>query len=556
MSEEQTGAMTAIAERARADGWENVVLGLGGTKDPSAYTTFGSRAQITDVVLEALYVEDHFAAKLIEALPNYVLRAGWDLQISGDPRVASDARKAYAGREEDIGTIEELAQGAWWGRLFGGALTWVGADDGRQPEIALDEKGIASIRFLHTFDRRDVVIHGYYTDPEHPKFQKPETYRVVPRTGGLAGIATADGGGVVLHESRCLVWPGQPTTDTRRLFLRGWDDSILERCWDALKQVAEGFGGSSLLLGRVSQSVYKIKNLYKMIAGKEEATLRTRMALLEASRSRSRAILLDPEEDYVNVAQPLAGVDALLDRALLRLSSAADMPVTVLMGQSPAGMDATGESDQENWEAQGKRWRELVFRPRHERLAKLMLLAKDGPTNGIEPEQWTMAYRPLREPRPKERAEVRKLEAETDATNIDKGVYTADVAAYRYGPSGAAGVVLDEKELEDRAKRRRDLQNQPPKDNAELGTVGARSSAALELVEKVHAKTLPRESGKALLIELFRFTDTVAESILGPATFEPASAPAKNPGPAPDPKSGQGAGAPPNPTGFNDGGGP
>lgn len=550
-------AMNAITQRARTDGWENVIFGLGGTRDPSAYTSFAPRPQITDAMLEALYIQEHFAAKVIEALPSYVLRAGWDLQVPGDPKQAADARKAYAAREDELCAIEELAQGAWWGRLFGGAVTWVGADDGRSAELPLDEGRIESVRFLHTFDRRDVIVQSYYGDPKHPKFRRPETYRVIPRvlaTGSAFDFDLA-AAGAIIHETRCIVWPGQPTTDTRRLELAGWDDSILERCWDALKQLGEDFGGKSLLLGRISQPVYKLVNLYKMIAGGEEATLRRRMAMLDASRSRARAILLDTDEDFINVTQPIAGVDSLIDKAILRVAAAADMPVTVLMGQSPAGMDATGESDLEIWEAQGTAWRELVLRPRHERLAKILLSAKDGPTGGREPEHWSMVYRPLREASPRERAEVRKIEAETDATNIDKGVYSADVAAYRYGPAGTASVVLDEKELEERNQRRKAMQNQPPKDNAELGTVGARSSAALEIIEKVHNETIPRESGKELLVELFRFPADVAEKILGPEDFskskEPPPAP---PGQPPAPTQGQGAGVPPNLPGFNEGG--
>jgi phage-related protein (TIGR01555 family) len=548
MSSTVKAAMTRVTETVRADGWENVIMGLGGTKDPSAYTTFVARPAITDPVLEAIYVQDHFAAKIIEALPKYVLRAGWDIEVPGDPERASNIRRAYRMREDELGVIGELAQGAWWGRCFGGAVTWIGADDDRATELSIDDSAIQSIRFLHTFDRRDLQVHSYYTDPNHPKFQRPETYRVLPR----ATVSAATSAGTILHETRCLVWPGQPTTDTRRLELNGWDDSILERCWDALKQIGEDFGGKSMILGRISQAVYKIKNLYKMISGKEEETLRKRMGLLEASRSRARAVLLDTEEDFANVAQPIGGLDALLDKSILRLAAAADMPVTVLMGQSPAGMDATGESDQENWESQGKAWRELVFRPRHERLARLILLAKDGPTGGEEPDVWAMRYRSLRDPRPKERAEVRKLQAETDATNIDKGIYTAADAAFRYTGAGEADIVLEDEIVRANQKRQRELANQPPKDNAELGTVGARSSAAIEILEKVHGKALPRESGKALLVELFRLTPAVADQILGPEGFQATTAP-KPPGPPPDPKGGEGAGAPQGLPGFNAG---
>lgn len=543
-----------IAALMRSDGWENVVLGLGGQKDPSAYTTFGMRAPLPDTVLEALYVEDHFAARIVEALPRAAMRAGWELVLPGDPAETAKSRELYAAREDELDVAANMAEGACWGRVFGGAVTWIGANDGRAPEAPLDESAIASVEFLHTFDRRDVMIESYYADPRHPKFRRPMTYRIRPRAAMVGDVL---GAGAVVHESRCVVWGGQPTTDSRRLELAGWDDSVIQRCWDALKQVGEDYGAKSLLLGRISQAIYKVKRLYDMVAGKNEEVLRRRMALLDASRSRARAILLDTEEDFLNVAQPMAGVDTLIDRAILRLASAADMPVTVLMGQSPAGSDATGESDLELWSQRVEEWQSQELRRRHERITRLMMLAKDGPTGGVEPEQWRISYRPTRSPRPKELAEVRKLTADTYAVAIEKGLANAaEIAVQAFAPGSATlGIVLDEKELRTKLERARALANQPPKDNAELGTVGARASAAADLVEKVGKKQLPRESALAMLREFFRLDETVAEAMLGPANFVPApDVEPGRPGPSPAPQVGSGAGAPQGLPGFNAGG--
>jgi len=556
----KTGEANTAGDIVRADGWENTILGIGGTKDPSAYTTFGSRAQLSDETLEALYVEDHFAATVVEKLPKTALRAGWELTVPGDPAQSAQARDAYRTREDELGVAQELSQGACWGRLFGGSLTWIGADDGRSPDRPVDESAIRSVRFVHTFDRRDVQVWSHYQDPDHPKFRRPETFRIFP--AAAASIAASFGGrssagGIIVHESRCVVWGGAPTTDQRRLVLAGWDDSVLERCWEALRQLAEDYSGKSLVLGRISQAVYKIKDLYTMIAGKKEEILRTRMTLLDASRSRSRAILIDGEkEDFVNVAQPATGIDTLLDKAILRLSAAADMPATVLMGQSPAGMDATGEGDLELWYASCDAWRQLELRHRHEKIARLILLSQDGPTGGVEPEKWEISYRPLRVPKAKELAETRKLEADTWASYIDKGLASPEeIALHVFSPSsGKTDFALDEAELRAKVERRRALANQPPKDNAELGTVGARASAAMEVVTKVATRQIARETGLEILRQFFRLTPEDAEKMLGPVDFEAESHDAQKPGPSPEPPHGAGAGAPQGLPGFSAGG--
>lgn len=557
--------MEEATAAARADGWENVVFGMGGTKDPSVYTTYSLRNTLTDPALEALYVQEHFAAKIIEALPREAMRPGWDLVVAGDPAEVGKQRTAFAATEARLGVVEELLQGAFWGRTFGGALTWVGAEDGQEQDQPLNEEKIETIRFVHTFDRRDVQIVACYGDPKHPKFRKPMLYKVQPRpvamSHGADGTVSIPGtelaGGVTIHESRCVAWPGQPTTDSRASDLSGWDDSILERCWEPLKQVGEDFAGKGLLLGRISQTVFKIVDLYKMISGKLKEVVAARMGMLDASRSRGRSILLDVQEDMVQVTQPTAGVDLLISLGILRLAAAAEIPITVLM-RIP-GDNSDRESDLELWASQADAWREHVLRPRHGRVSQLICLAKDGPTGGKIPEGMQIRYRPLRNLTRTQLAQVRKTEAETNAIIIDKGMAQAEaIAAQRYTPDAGNELVLDPEELKAALDRRKQLASQPPKDNAELGTVGARATAAMDVVKEVATGQIDRESGKAILVEMFRLEDETAEKVLGPKGFEPKPPPTKpgTPGPDANPPRPGGAGAPPQLPGVDDGGNP
>ncbi len=55
--------------------------------------------------------------------------------------------------------------------------------------------------------------------------------------------------------------------------------------------------------------------------------------------------MLDKKDSFTRVQTPLTNLSDILDRFATRLAAAADMPVTLLMGMSPAGLNATGESD-------------------------------------------------------------------------------------------------------------------------------------------------------------------------------------------------------------------
>jgi uncharacterized protein len=565
MKIERTDSNTSVIgdALARADAWINDILSLGGVKDPSVYTRFSMRGKgLDDHTLEAMYVEDHYAARLVELVVKHGVRKGWDLKLPGNPQEAAKARAAYRVTEEELRVGVELAIGALWGRLFGGGVTWIGIDDGlgdaqwvERQKDPVDLAKITRVRFVHSFDRREANIVEAYGDPAHPLYRKPKIYQITPHSlvgaGATGESATAIPGGVHVHESRILHWPGVPSTTLRLAERSGWDDSVLERAWDALRQSGEDHGAKSQILARISQFVFKIKNLGALITG-DERKFNRRMGLLDAARARGRALVIDAEEDVENIAQPISGIDTILDKSVERVAAAGGMPASVLVG-------APTPEDLDVWDAEVEEWQTSVMRPRHEKLAGYILVSKSGPLAGKEPETWSMAYRPLRTPKPKERAEIRKLQAETDALEVDKGIMPPEaVALHRHiaDSTGEGEVQLDPSEVDAALKRRSELAKQPPKDNAALGTVGARSSAAMDVAIKVAQGLIPRDTGKQIYVQFFQLAETEAEKMLPPAGFVPAQPMGAKPGPAPAPANGEGAGAPQGLPGFNDGGNP
>ena len=67
------------------------------------------------------------------------------------------------------------------------------------------------------------------------------------------------------------------------------------------------------------------------------------------SKSVLNAVILDRDEMYDKQYTTLAGLPEVIDRFMLQLSGATGIPVTRLYGRSPAGLNATGESDLRNY---------------------------------------------------------------------------------------------------------------------------------------------------------------------------------------------------------------
>ena len=119
----------------------------------------------------------------------------------------------------------------------------------------------------------------------------------------------------------------------------------------------------------------------------------------------------------------------LIDRFNSRLASAADTPVTVLMGISPGGLNATGESDITLFDDRIEDEQTLEFQPAIEKVARLQMAAR-----GMAPEEWSIHFNPLHQKRDKEKAEERKLVAETDQIYFNMGgVAARKILEERFG---------------------------------------------------------------------------------------------------------------------------
>ena len=417
-----------LVNAVRSDGWVNSVTGLGlATRDKVMQGRFYGMAQVSDEVLEAMYYGDDLAARIVSAPVDEAMRQGFEVEPASEEDDAGES--ALWDACEAMGVAGKFAEAATWGRLFGGAALWMGANDGGETSAPLRDEAVRSFDFLHVLDKRELTPLTYYSDPAHAMFGKVETYQVNLSSRAL-GLATVV---AVVHESRLILFGGAPTSARERAKMMGWDHSVLHSVYGALLQANANWQSVSYLMSDASQAVYKVKGLIELLAAGQEDTMRTRMETVEMGRSVSRAIIVDAEgESFERQATPLGGLPEMIDRTWQRLASAAHIPLTVLMGTSPAGLNATGESDTRNWYDQVKAYQEHALLPRMTHLVRCIARGI-----GLDPLAWEVCFPSLWQTTEKEKAELRKLVAEVDAVYIDKGVLMPEeVALSRFGASG------------------------------------------------------------------------------------------------------------------------
>ena len=452
----------------REDGWFNMVSGLGTSRDKQTASEFEANGRLDDQTLENLYADDDMAARIADALPEEIFRRGYDVQVAsqadqdrrdaalgGDIQEPTDAQtiervsaadaaamstdlKAHADRLE---LQSKFVEAMVWGRVYGLGAIILGADDGAKGEglaKPLNTEAIRTFDHMNVLDKRFMQPNTWYTDPTAPKFGKPETYYVTPQATSNANTAQHTEGVLIIHETRMVIFGGARTPITRRQKQAGFDDSILQRVYSVLQDFGMTWRGLSNLMSDAQQGVYKLKGFIDMLAARDTSAMQRRLEFMDISRSIARSVVVDADlESFERQSFNFSGTDKIVQLFMLRLSAAARMPATILMSQSPAGMDATGESDLTWWYDTVESAQENDVKPHLIRVLELMLMAKDGPTGGLVPPAWTVEFPALVRPTPVEEVQMHATQAEADQKYVDMGAITPEeVATSRFTADG------------------------------------------------------------------------------------------------------------------------
>ena len=494
---------TALA--VRVDSWANQLINVGTALGKTDFRFRLSGGEFLSLVdLGNLYDYDGIAARIVDAVPKHALRQGVTVS-TGDAAEETAITDALAALH-----LVETTRLAWtWGRAFGGGALYLGCDDGRAPDEPLDERNLRSVDWVTDIDRRDLMPMTW----EHggKNFGKPRLYRLT-RMGGTETES------VTVHASRIVRFEGTSPTRRRRLQLQGWGDSVLQRVYAELQAARAAFAASGVLLQEASQGVLKIKDLMSMMASDTDDTIKRRLELMNASRSNANALLLDADgESFERVeVGALTGVVDVMDRMMNMVSATSGIPVTVLMGQAPAGLNATGDADIRSWYDEVSSERTQMLDPKLRRVIGLVLRSKDGPTGGREPKGWKTVWPSLWQMTPTEQADLRNKQANTDALYIDRQVLTSEeVATSRFrreGWSDDTSIDLGAREAAMQADR--DAAD-ATKDQGADAPGADHAQAAGDIIERVASRAISRESGVALLASSLGMAADDAEAAMG-----------------------------------------
>ena len=240
------------------------------------------------------------------------------------------------------------------------------------------------------------------TDPLKPDWYKPSSWFVQ---------------GKEVHATRLLTFIGREVPDLLKPAYSFGGLSMSQMVKPYVDNWLRVRQSVSDLISTFSTSGIKTDLSQMLAAGGEQ--LFKRMVLFNSNRDNQGLMVLDKDtEEYFNVSTPLTTLDQLQAQAQEHMASVSRIPLVKLLGISPAGLNASSEGEIETFDDTINAGQEALVRPNLTRLLHFVQLSLWG---AVDP-AITFTFVPLSDLTPKEKAEVEKLEAETDEIRINSSV--------------------------------------------------------------------------------------------------------------------------------------
>lgn len=404
-----------------ADGWMNVLTGMGICgRDKKQNTTFRMSYIFNRSELDQMYRSDGNVRLIVDLFANEMVRQGWEIE--------GDSEGKLIGKLEELNANQNIIYLIKWARLYGGSIAILGIEDGLPLDQPVDESTLRNIQWIRVFDRYQAYSRDgtFESDLNSPNYGFPNVYTVNDnRTGAVFFV----------HYSRILRMDWNILPPRWQNFNQGWGDPLIQTIYDELRNYSAAFSHTASMMEDFVNGVLKIPGLAAIVSTEcGEKNLLKRLNILNLSKSTNNMMLIDGDETFEKLTTNVSGVADLLDRFMLALSAVTRIPVSLLFGRSPAGLHATGDNDIRNFYDAVRQEQEAKLKPVLEKLVRYIMISKDGPFNGIEPENWSIQFIPLWQETEEQAALTKKLVAEVDSMYIDRGVLTPDeVAISRFG---------------------------------------------------------------------------------------------------------------------------
>lgn len=311
-------------------------FGAGSQQDGSRYDfNYTSRNRIN---LEAAYRSNWIIGLAVDVKAEDMTRAGAAIS---DDSLKPEEIAAIDENIEEMNGWGNMCDVIKWSRLYGGAIG-VLLIDGQNLEtpLNLDSIGVGQFKGITVLDRWQIQPTLSNLVQEYgPHLGKPKFYDVLPGAEVLVGKR--------VHYSRVIRMDGLRLPWFQKMTENGWGLSVVERLYDRIVAFDSTSAGIAQLVYKAHLRTYKVPGLREIVAtgGPALNGLIKQMEFMRQHQSIEGVTIMDGSDEFETHSYTFAGLDDVLMQFGQQISGATQIPLVRLFGQSPAGLNSSGDSD-------------------------------------------------------------------------------------------------------------------------------------------------------------------------------------------------------------------
>lgn len=267
-----------------------------------------------------------------------------------------------------------------------------------------------------------------------------------------------------VHASRMLTITSRPVSDMLKPSYAFGGQSLV--------QIMKPYVDNWL---RTRQAVSDMVNIYSvlnlktdlssLLSGADASNVYDRAETFVATRDNRGLMLTDKDQEELgSIAVPLGGLHELQAQAQEQLASCARIPLSVYLQITPTGLNATNDGETRNFYADVHSFQEKNMRGPLATIIDLVQLSLFGSID----DRIGFEFLPLWEMSDKDKADIRKVDAETDVAYIAGGIVSNEEVRQRLGSDETSpyyGIDLTDPPPED------------PEDDEDVDTTGTENTS-------------------------------------------------------------------------------
>lgn len=338
------------------------------------------------------------------------IRKGYDLTINDGSKIEPEIMDAIRKGDVKYGLNEHLVQFVRKCRVFGIRIAMFKmrnvSDDYYQKPFNLDGvkpgmyEGIVQI---DPYWITPILDAAAAADPASLYFYEPTWWQV---------------NGVQIHRTHLIIIKTDEVTDILQptYFYGGVPvpQKIFQRVY-----AAERTADEAPQLALTKRSTIFHTDLAQAIS--KQAEFESKMAWWAQFRDNYGIKIVGEKDAVEQFDTSLADLDAVIMTQFQLVAAAANVPATKLLGTSPKGFNATGEFEEASYHEELESIQTHDMTPLIERHHAIMIRSDIVPTQGIEPFETTIIWKPLDSMTALETATVQKMKADTGLVLVQSG---------------------------------------------------------------------------------------------------------------------------------------